>query len=292
MGYPGDPAYLDFHKKRWPGGHRYWQVTGATVDISDKLPYSPQQAASRAIIHAEHFVDLVREALAPLLDANTLDADHPPILTAPFDAELFGHWWFEGPQWIEHLARVIHRRSQIDENPIALISCSDYLALQPRDGALPTPTISLKEGSWGVNGDHHVWLNPDTSWTWSHIYPAEAALRDIATDGRDIAGLWRDGGLPDPALATRIAQQLCRELLLMESSDWQILITTGAARDYAEQRFSTHNNQFAELLEFWNILITDESPTLSETQLARLAEIELRDSIFPDIDPNLWARRL
>ncbi len=261
-GYPGDGNYLDFHKKRWPGGHRYWRVTGTHVDMGDKQPYYPAQATERTRAHAAHFVQLVTDALA----AETNDSN-PSILSAPFDAELFGHWWFEGPQWLEAVAREVHNRSSI-----ALISSVDYLDHYGRAG-----TIKMPEGSWGAGGDNQVWLNEQTSWTWTYIYPAERKVRGICT-----GGFWRSS-----LLATEIVQQLCRELLLLESSDWQFLITTGAARDYAELRFRTHLEQFAALEDIWRAY--EAVGSLSEEQERRLHEIEERDSIFPDLDPGFWA---
>jgi 1,4-alpha-glucan branching enzyme len=272
-GYPGDANYLDFHKKRFPGGHRYWQVTGGNVDIGHKLPYWPQQAADRVKTHAGHFVHLVYEALYP-----SFQDDVPPILAAPFDAELFGHWWFEGPLWLEAVCRALHLRAEANlaagkgAPSVSTTTCSRYLETYPRAGF-----IAMQEGSWGAEGNNQVWMNPETSWTYTHIYPAEIFTRELCT-----ASAWRSS-----SLATRIAQQLCRELLLLESSDWQFLITTGAARDYAEMRFLTHNDQFLELKSIWQALQNDGA--LNEPMTQRLAEIELRDSIFPDIDPALWS---
>ena len=134
----------------------------------------------------------------------------------------------------------------------------------------------MPEGSWGAGGVNQVWMNPETSWTYTQIYSAELYTRKVCT-----AGLWRDS-----AMGKRIMQQLCRELLLLESSDWQFLITTGSARDYAEMRFLTHNDLFNELKRIWNAF--ESRGAITEHQLQRLAEIELRDSIFPDIDPSLW----
>lgn len=261
-GYPGDGVYLDFHKKRWPGGHRYWRVTGAKVDMGDKQPYYPQEAAERVKSHASHFVHLVYEALK-----SGFNDSIPPVLCAPFDAELFGHWWFEGPLWLEAIARVLHNY----DTGIELISCSEYLDQYPRAGF-----IALPEGSWGAGGHNEVWMNPDTSWTYTHIYPAELFTREVAT-----AGKWRES-----ALGKRIAQQLCRELLLLESSDWQFLITTGAARDYAEARFTTHNDQFNEVKAIWEAF--ESNGHLTQAENARLAEIERRDNVFPHIDPGMW----
>ena len=264
-GYPGDVNYLDFHKKRWPGGHRYWQVTAANSPTEDKTPYYPGRAQARTRMHAEHFVKLICDALK-----DSFDPEKPPVLVAPFDAELFGHWWFEGPMWLERVVRILSQ----EEISIALTTASEYL-----DRAPARVTIPLNEGSWGKNGGNDVWLNPETAWTWEHIYQAERAVRAIATEGR-----WRGSGL-----AGRIVKQLVRELLLLESSDWQFLITTAAARDYAEMRFSTHLDHFHELESMWAWWVG--SGGLSVDSEARLGEIEERDSLFADVDPGLWAER-
>ena len=263
LGYPGDGAYCDFHKKRWPGGHRYWRVTGPHVDMGDKEPYYPHEAQAKIQGHASHFVHLVYEALKDGFSETT-----PPILSAPFDAELFGHWWFEGPMWLEAVARILHDYP----SGIELISGSDYLAKYP-----PAEAIAMHEGSWGAGGSNQVWMNPETSWTYTHIYPAEIFLRDVCS-----GDAWR--ATPE---ATRVVKQMCRELLLLESSDWQFLITTGAARDYAELRFLTHNEQFGELKTMWQAF--EQHGALNDYQTGRLAAIEERDSVFPDIDPSLWA---
>lgn len=264
-GYPGDANYLDFHKKRWPGGHRYWQVTHAKADLAQKTPYYPERANARTRDHAEHFVGVVYDALK-----NHLNEKNPPVLSSPFDAELFGHWWYEGPAWLEHVARIIAR----DDFPIELCTGSEYLERNPATGYL-----ALGEGSWGKNGTNEVWLNPDTAWTWTHIYPAEAKVREVATEGK-----WKDGGLGE-----RIAKQMCRELLLLESSDWQFLITTEAARDYAEQRFQTHLDQFNDTAKAWDEFVA--TGNLSAATEERLWQIEERDNIFADVDPGLWTKR-
>src|SRR5438105_675216 len=105
------------------------------------------------------------------------------------------------------------------ESRIRLATCTEYL-----DQFSPAGFVALPEGSWGANSNNSVWLNEDTAWTWKHIYPAEMAVHQIAN-----SGLWKGH-----EQATRLARQICRELLLLESSDWQFLITTKHARDYAE----------------------------------------------------------
>lgn len=265
-GYPGDPNYLEFHKKRWPGGNRYWRITGPKVDLGDKQPYFPQVASERTREHAAHFARITAEALAA--DGNA--GPGTPILTAPFDAELFGHWWFEGPEWLKHIAVEFGR----PESPIRLITCGEYL-----DRCRPAGFLALPEGSWGAQSNNSVWLNPETEWTWKDIYPAEAAVRAIAS-----SSAW-----PGHEQGARLARQICRELLLLESSDWQFLITTKAARDYAEKRFRTHHAQFNTLIEIWRCF--EKTGRIPAEKISELEKIEERDSVFPNIDPWDWALR-
>ncbi len=262
-GYPGDAVYLDFHKKRWPGGHRYWQVTHPRVDLGGKTAYYPNVAEDKTRVHAEHFVGIT----CGVLGAEPKNGGHPPILTAPFDAELFGHWWFEGPEWLKNIALRYNDPGCL----IKLTTCAEYL-----DQFQPTGYLVLDEGSWGKNGTNEVWLNPDTAWTWEHIYPAEEAVLQMAEQRKWV-------GNPQ---AERLAKQLCRELLLLESSDWQFLITTEHARDYAEKRFNTPLEQFRALLDVWrNYESTGE---LSDRGRHTLEEIEQRDSIFPNVSPEAY----
>jgi 1,4-alpha-glucan branching enzyme len=233
------------------------------VDIGDKQPYMPAAAVERIREHASHFVQLVRQALQPGFNEAV-----PPVLCSPFDAELFGHWWFEGVQWLETVARILHEQTM----EVALTSCSSYLEEHPRGGFL-----ALHEGSWGAEGSNQVWMNSETAWTYAQLYAAEIACREICTSSN-----WRDG-----AMGERVVKQLCRELLLLESSDWQFLITTGAARDYAEARFNGHRSDFEELRALWRSF--EQSGDLSVDQMERLSAIEERDNIFADIDPGLWA---
>jgi 1,4-alpha-glucan branching enzyme len=263
-GYPGDGNYLDFHKKRFPGGHRYWQVTGSKIDMAYKTPYYPEKAAALTKTHAEHYVSLVVDSLK-----SGFKGPVPEILTSPFDAELFGHWWFEGPLWLEHVARTMARA----DIPVALSSCAEYLDRYP-----PKTYLALPEGSWGKNGTHEVWLSPDTRWTWEYLYPAEVAIRDAASSDH-----WKGN-----AQGERILKQWCRELLLLESSDWQFLITTEAARDYAEERFHEHLASFQAIEKMWQSHCAGE--TLGAENETRLAQIETQDSVFAHIDPSLWAK--
>lgn len=222
-GYPGDGWYLDFHKKHYPGGHRYWRVTSAKSDLAEKDEYDPDKATQRLPENAQHFVDLVKD----ILREHHQLTGKKGILCAPFDAELFGHWWFEGPQWLRQVI------DKIDQDPeLELTTCARFL-----DEARPVKVISLPEGSWGQGGYHYIWLNEWTEWTWKHIYEDEMRWAALLKE----FGQNMDRNLQD------ILTQAARELLLLEASDWQFLISTWSARDYAELRVAEHHQSFQRL---------------------------------------------
>jgi len=257
-GYPGDGAYLDFHKKRFPGGHRYWSVTHPKADLAHKQIYDPALAESRAPEHARHFVAL----LARVLSDAALRQSAPPIVCAMYDTELFGHWWFEGPRFLA---------SVLDLLPAAGIeprSAGDHLR---RHG--PQEIVALPEGSWGDGGQHAVWLNERTAWTWSSVHAAERGFERLA---REVAGR------PADPLLDRLMGQAGRELLLLESSDWQFLITTYSARDYAELRLTGHADAYQRLETLARHRASGGS--VSESDESFLAACETQDPLFPDFD--------
>jgi 1,4-alpha-glucan branching enzyme len=262
-GYPGEPQYLEFHKKHFPGGVRYWRVTGAGVDLGDKQLYQPAVAAERVESHADHFVHLVRATLA---DAAQQAGGTPAVVVSPYDAELFGHWWFEGPAWLEAVAR------RLAANGMRAATLAEVL-----DRGAPAEATTLQEGSWGEGGDHRVWLNRETEWTWDRVYDAEQAL----------AGRLRRARAADASpLLQRIVKQACREALLLQASDWQFLITTQSARDYAERRFAEHYAEFKRLVEWADKLA--QAGELGADEEEALRQLEREDFVFPDLDPA-WA---
>jgi len=262
-GYPGDGNYLDFHKKHFPGGHRYWRVTDCKADLGAKQEYDPDCIEDCLASHAYHFNELVRNILT---DDTTVPLGSG-VVCAPFDAELFGHWWFEGPRWIYKVFKALHQSGDVRS-----VQCSQYLSEQP-----PASVVGLPEGSWGEGGFHWIWLNQWTEWTWREIYKAEDQF---------VALLARYRNDPDPTLA-ELLQQAGRELLLLESSDWQFLISTWHARDYAENRVAVHVNDFkalADLVEAYSV-----RRTLTPEERAFLEKVHMRDSLFPGLDLNAWA---
>jgi len=263
-GYPGDGWYLDFHKKHFPGGHRYWRVTSAKSDLGSKEPYQPERTAERVSENADHFSWLVPE----LLTDHHARTGRYGIVCAPYDAELFGHWWFEGPDWLYRVLKNIAANPAVD-----LVTCSEYL-----DRQTPEAAVALPEGSWGQGGFHWIWLNEWTTWIWKHIYAAEAALPLLAQQALDSG---------DDKLA-EIVTQAARELLLLEASDWPFLISTWSARDYAERRAAFHHEAFSRLAEMARRRIAGEQ--ISQDNQQFLSDCQRRDSLFPDLDLTWWAR--
>jgi 1,4-alpha-glucan branching enzyme len=257
-GYPGDAAYLEFHKMRWPGGLKLWRVTGPGVDLGDKQPYSPEAAAGRAREHAEHFAHL----LTGIADGQTQNREG--VVVAPFDTELFGHWWFEGPEFLGQVYRSLSDKKEA----ITPASGSRHLQEHPARAA-----IRLPWGSWGANGDSSMWLSDRTAWTWERLWPLEQAFWDAAP-----------AALAAPA-ARPILAQAARELLLAQSSDWQFIISTGAAADYAEKRFRQHCDDADRLIA---ALAPGREAELESAQ--RIAEeLYLRDHLFPNVLPAIAA---
>ncbi len=259
-GYPGDARYLEFHKQHYPGRLRYWRVSENKADLGAKQPYVPYAAFEAIQSHADHFVGLLKHVLGTYR-AHT---GEPGVLVSMYDTELFGHWWHEGPEW---LSAVIERIA--GDPDLEMLTGTEVLERMP-----PQEAVFLPEGSWGEGGYHSVWLNEDTAWVWEHIYRAEARFLQL---------LRHYGAVP--ALQPYL-QQLARELLLLESSDWTFLITTQSARDYAEVRALDHFRRFEGIAQ----LITQMGEGKeADASLLRLYEESVqRDALFPDLDLSLW----
>ena len=256
-GYPGDPEYLEFHKKSDGGGHRYWRVTGPNADLGDKDLYDPQRAGERARAHAEHFADLVRSTLHGAPDG--------AIAAAPFDAELFGHWWHEGIEWLELV--LLHLHGDVPEKAVP-----QPVLLGEHEQRFPSQeVVKLPEGSWGQGGQHHVWLNPQVEWTWKKIHPAEEEVWSLVERARRSAN--RE--------ARRAATAALRQLLLLCASDWQFLMTTESASEYAAERVNEHAAQARRLAALGRKALAGRE--IDEEEWEFLEQVEERDDPFPDL---------
>ncbi len=251
-GYPGDEWYLEFHKMRWPGGLKFWRVSGPGVDLGSKQPYNPAAASDRAHGHAEHFAQL----LAGIAGAQSQSREG--VVVAPFDTELFGHWWFEGPQFLGDMYRSLDRH----KDAVHPATGSRHLKEHP-----PRAAIRLPWGSWGANGDSSMWLSDRTAWTWERLWPLEQSFWDTAP-----------AAISTPA-AQPVLAQAARELLLAQSSDWQFIISTGAAADYAERRFVEHCEDAEKLIA---ALSPGGEAHLGAAQL-RAEQLGRRDQLFPNV---------
>ncbi|NUL82359.1 MAG: DUF1957 domain-containing protein [Armatimonadetes bacterium] len=261
MGYPGDAAYLEFHKKHAPSRLRYWRVSDNKADLGAKEAYEPWRAYQQIRSHADHFVTVLKDTLRKHRDRH----GRPGILVSMYDTELFGHWWFEGPEWVYEAIKRIANDPEIE-----MVSCGAYLDRFP-----PKERVVLPEGSWGEGGYHYVWLNKDTAWVWERIYRAEAQFLDLKEK------------CANNEAAQPYLQQLARELLLLQSSDWPFLITTWSARDYAEIRINDHFRRFEGIASLIDKVLMNERPT--EAELALFAESRERDPVFDPIDLNAWS---
>ena len=266
-GYPGDPAYRDFYRDigfdfsldylfpnsngervRKFTGIKYHRITGRNID---KEIYNRDWAEKAAEAHANHFLESRRAQMNELC---SLGFD--PIVVAPFDAELFGHWWFEGPRFLE----LFIRKAAQDRHNFQLTTPSDYLASHATQ-QIVEPAAS----SWGDKGYLGVWLDESNAWIYPHLHAAARRMTEIARVHADN---------PSP-LTERVLKQLARELLLAQSSDWAFLIKTGTAREYASKRAKDHLLRFNRLHDQLSAGNIDEE---------FLGDCEWRDNIFPNVN--------
>lgn len=187
--------------------------------------------------------------------------DRKPVVVAPYDAELFGHWWFEGPQWINFLFRKI----AFDQKTISLITPLEYLEMYPVN-QVSTPSLS----SWGYKGYHEYWLNGSNDWIYRHLHKASERMVELAK---------AYPYTPKDSLHGRALNQAARELLLAQSSDWAFIMKTGTMVEYAVKRTKEHLFRFTKLYE--DILS-------GNIDAAWLSNIEGKDNIFPDIDYHIY----
>lgn len=271
-GYPGHPAYREFYRDagfdlpyeevrpylhadgvRRSLGLKLHRVTGA-VPLSEKAHYEPALALAQASAHAEDFV------AGRLAEVERIrgQLQVTPHLLAPYDAELFGHWWAEGPAFLEQVLRLLAR-----QDAIQALNPSEYLAENPVHQEL-TPEMS----SWGQGGYFEVWLNPKCDWIWRHLHRAEERMIALSSQ------LSGRGGALGRALA-----QAGRELLLAQSSDWPFILTMQTSPAYAERRLREHLHRFHEIA-----LPLEQG----RVDLEAVQRAEHQDPLFPELDGSEW----
>jgi 1,4-alpha-glucan branching enzyme len=272
-GYPGDVNYRDFYrdigfdldydyvKSVMPSGSRsftgikYHAITG---HAGEKRLYDRPAALQRAADHAQHFLETRLRQVEHLAGI----MDRPPIVLSPYDAELFGHWWYEGPEFLDYFVR----KATFDQQVFTLTTPLDYLRRQPtQQVARPSPS------SWGEEGYWKVWLNESNEWIYPHLQVAQERMSQLA-----------DRFVAPNDLEVRALKQAGRELLLAQASDWPFILRTGTSPDYARKRVKDHLLRFIALHEQLTTTRVDEK---------WLGQIEAMDNLFPDIDYRYWTTK-
>lgn len=271
-GYPGDPRYRDFYRDiafeldydyiapflpaapvRSFTGLKYWRITGGETE---KQPYSRGTAIQAAAQHAQHFL----EARLQQIHKAAGSMDRPPFVLSPYDAELFGHWWYEGPEFLDFFMR----KAWFDQSAIRLTTPHEYLKEHhTHQIAQPVPS------SWGEEGYWKVWLNETNQWIYPHLNVAQERMTELARRFPDATG---------PTL--RALNQAGRELLLAQASDWPFIMRTGTSPEYAKRRIKDHLLRFIALHEQLTSTKVDEH---------WLEGVENTDNIFPEINYRYWA---
>jgi 1,4-alpha-glucan branching enzyme len=253
-GYPGDGNYREFHKKDDVSGLHYWKLTSQRTDLGFKELYNPEAAMERIRQNADHYVGVVQAALTN----HVKQTGQPGLLMVAFDTELFGHWWFEGIAWIKDVLKKLKQYTAVTPR-----TASGYLEAFP-----PTKAMDLPESSWGAGGHFQVWYNHETEWMWPIIHQCERTIEKLAKEHHN--------GNP---LMKRAIKQAIRETLLLQSSDWPFLVTTGQAKQYAVERFNSHKERWETLIDMI------ESGKIDEK---KLSEIEDIDNCFQDVDLSAY----
>ncbi|MBX6325612.1 MAG: DUF1957 domain-containing protein, partial [Chthoniobacterales bacterium] len=266
---PGHPAYREFYRdagfdlplerlgpvargERKFSGLKYYRITGpgAEKDFYDPIAAKQMTAAQAADFFERRWAQL-REIAAAGFD---------PIIVAPFDAELFGHWWFEGPRFLDRFIR-----KAAAEAEFSLTTPTQYLAAHPTQ-----QIIAPAASSWGENGYFEVWLNETNAWLYPRLHVAAQRMNQLARHYAHDASPFAD----------RVLKQLARELLLAQASDWPFLIKVGTAREYATKRANDHLARFNRLFDQFTANHVDET---------FLRDLEWRDNIFPDLNWRYYA---
>jgi 1,4-alpha-glucan branching enzyme len=266
-GYPGDNDYREFYRdigneldydyikdyispdgQRIQTGIKYYRITGKS---EYKEVYNPDWARKKADSHAGNFMFNRLNQVQYLCDK----MEKPPIIVCPYDAELFGHWWYEGPYWLYSLFKKIH----FAQDDFALATLGEYMLENPiMQVSSPCPS------TWGHRGYNEVWLNESNDWIYRHLHKSAERMVELANENPYAVGIVKEA-----------LNQAARELLLAQSSDWAFIMKTGTMVPYAIKRTKDHVNRFTKLYHDIKENIIDEQ---------WLRGIQDKDNIFPELD--------
>lgn len=289
-GYPGDPEYREYYRdighdlgwhsaEEWEyikpfllsdgarinTGMKYYRVTGAD---GEKDWYHPESAHARLQEHARHFIESRMQQIEHYWKQHP-NSEHPPIVVSPYDAELFGHWWYEGPQWIEALFRALHEVTLEAKQHLSFISPADYIDLHPT-----VAQASIAASSWGRGGYSEVWLMERNDWIYRHLHQTEHRLIACLNTPTSV-----ETAHDFQQAKNRISNQAIRELLLAQSSDWAFILDADTVPSYATERVQEH------LLRCHSLLDMLERGSYDEQQLDQMEE---EYPCFPSVDYRLF----
>ncbi|MCH9816562.1 MAG: DUF1957 domain-containing protein [Actinomycetia bacterium] len=244
-GYPGGKWYRDFHTHNHQYGFRHSRVTSRSTPSSEKLPYEPAKAAVAVQRDVADFVDTVVDRLTAIQSVT----GSPGMTVAAYDTELFGHWWLEGPEWLEQV---------LTELPKAGVNVTT-LAGAIEAGHVGAP-IAPESGSWGLGKDWHIWDGPAVRPIVADLATAEGRVLDY------LKGVAADGG------RNVVADQLVRNLVLAQASDWAFMVSHESAADYAWQRHAAHISAVHELADCVTAVGWDGSAALALAERQRATD--------------------
>lgn len=221
-GYPGGADYRDFHTWHHDSGLRPARVTGRGVAPADKAPYDPVRASVALAADVEDFVSAVRARC----DEVRMERDgRPGLVVLAWDTELFGHWWHEGPAFLEAVLR------RLPAAGIRLTTLRGAVESGAVEGRADLPA-----GSWGLGKDLGVWTGEPVRDLLATALAAQDRLLQMADSG-GAAGRHSAFG------------QLLREVFLATASDWAFMVSHDSAADYARGRAGGHASRFHRLAD-------------------------------------------
>lgn len=274
-GYPGDYRYREFYRDlgydleysyikpylhsdgvRRNIGMKYFRITGK-VPLDQKEPYNPDWAKDAAGEHAADFMNNRKHQVNYLKGV----MGREPVVVSMYDAELYGHWWYEGPHFLEYIFKKIH----YDQNEVSCITPSEYLEKFPNN-----QVVKPCDSSWGDKGYYEVWLNGANDWIYRHLHEVTRRMIELA----------EATATPPSDLERRCLTQMARETLLAQGSDWAFLMTAGTATQYSQKRTRDHIHRFLAL---------DRDFSAGRINENFLRECEWKDNIFPHLNYRVFA---
>ncbi len=252
IGFSLDMEYLSTEEHPLPGriftGYKYYSIT--SLDSNTKELYDPAAAKKRVAENVENFIYRRKEERRLFPESY----DGAPIITVALNADLFGHWWHEGIDWLEQFIM----RMQ-DERELMLSTAEEYIKLFPPK-VKGLPALS----SWGHKGYTASWLSDNTQGIYPYIFAyiksVEACL-DRYPETQNIK--------------KQALDQLVREMLLSMGSDWVFLLGSGGYQDFAFR-------QIKESLENMRNII--DGLCQGTLQVDRLLELRKKHSVFEHLD--------